>query len=102
MQKNFKKNTILDTNCKSHIAVRSVQLAHYICQHNTTVRETAIVFDISKSTVHKDISQRLKHIDLELYKKVKKIIDKNLAERHLRGGQATKNRYLTQSRKTKN
>ncbi|MDR1138596.1 MAG: sporulation transcriptional regulator SpoIIID [Clostridiales bacterium] len=96
-------NNTSSTNCNnipktayqhSHIATRAIDLATYICQHKSTVRQASIAFDISKSTVHKDISHRLKSIDPKLHTKVKKILAKNLAERHLRGGIATKNRYL--------
>lgn len=85
---------------KDSIASRAINVANYICQHKTTVRETSKVFDISKSTVHKDISHRLKYLDHDLYIKVKKIVDHNLSERHLRGGIATKNKYLKQSKNT--
>ncbi len=58
-----------------------------------TVRQTAIVFNVSKSTIHKDITERLKEIDDILYKKVRRVLDKNLSERHIRGGNATKELY---------
>lgn len=72
---------------------RAKEFAHYIIDNNATVRKTAGQFKISKSTVHKDVSYRLKTIDYELYKKVKAVLDKNLEERHIRGGIATKNKY---------
>ena len=104
MQKNIKYGKInsepKNQNIKSHIALRTISVANYIYKHKTTVRETSKVFDISKSTVHKDISQRLKTLDPKLYEKVKKIVEKNLAERHLRGGIATKNKYLVQNIKS--
>lgn len=73
---------------------RAKELARYIIDSGATVRKTAGVFGISKSTVHKDVSHRLKHIDYSLYIKVKEVLDKNLSERHIRGGIATKNKYL--------
>ena len=72
---------------------RAKEFARYIIDNNATVRKTASEFKISKSTVHKDVSYRLKSIDYELYKKVKAVLDKNLEERHIRGGIATKNKY---------
>ena len=75
------------------IKQRIIKEADYIVLTNATVRETAKVFHFSKSTVHKDVSERLKSIDKELYKEVKKVLEKNLSERHIRGGLATKNKY---------
>ena len=59
----------------------------------STVRAAAEYFSISKSTVHKDVTERLKTIDKSLYKDVRRVLDKNLSERHIRGGIATKNKY---------
>ncbi|MBQ1263033.1 MAG: sporulation transcriptional regulator SpoIIID [Oscillospiraceae bacterium] len=73
---------------------RAVELGQYIIKTGATVRAAARIFHISKSTVHKDISERLKKIDPPLYRKVKKIMDKNRAERHIRGGDATRRKYL--------
>jgi putative DeoR family transcriptional regulator (stage III sporulation protein D) len=67
--------------------------AEYIATTGATVRQTAKVFHFSKSTVHKDVTARLFELDKSLYKKVKKALDKNLAERHIRGGEATKLKY---------
>ena len=75
------------------IKQRVIKEAKYIAETNATVRQTAIVFHFSKSTVHKDVSERLKSIDKELYKVVKKVLEKNLSERHIRGGLATKRKY---------
>ena len=72
---------------------RSEIFASYIIDNNATVRQTAQVFGISKSTVHKDIVCKLKYYNPSLYTEVKKILDKNKAERHLRGGEATKQKY---------
>ena len=72
---------------------RTLKCAHYISNTGKTVRETALLFGCSKSTVHKDLITRLPEIDYELYKRVRVILDKNKAERHLRGGLATKNKY---------
>jgi putative DeoR family transcriptional regulator (stage III sporulation protein D) len=72
---------------------RCVQEALYVIRHKATVRETAKAFSISKSTVHKDITERLKHTNYKLYYKVKEILDENFSVRHLRGGEATKRKY---------
>ena len=73
---------------------RIVKEAEYIAETGETVRATAKVFHFSKSTVHKDVTERLKLIDKDLYKRVKNALNKNLAERHIRGGEATKRKYL--------
>lgn len=75
------------------IVERIVREAEYIAETGATVRATAKVFHFSKSTVHKDVTERLITLDKDLYKRVKKALDKNLSERHIRGGQATKRKY---------
>lgn len=72
---------------------RACDLALYIIEHNTTVRAAAKCFGISKSTVHKDLSQRLPGFNRSLYLQVKAVMDRNKAERHIRGGIATRNKY---------
>ncbi len=67
--------------------------AEYIVEHKATVRATAQVFGVGKSTVHKDMVLRLKDLNLELYYQVKDILKINLEERHIRGGLATKRKY---------
>lgn len=79
---------------KESIIKRTLTEAEYILNTKATVRDTAKEFDVSKSTVHKDVSERLKYIDVALYSRVKKVLDFNLAERHLRGGNATREKYL--------
>lgn len=73
---------------------RAVELANYILQTKDTVRGAAKAYGISKSTVHKDITQRLEDIDSDLYQKVKEILELHKDERHIRGGIATKEKYL--------
>lgn len=75
------------------IEERTAQIAEYIVEYRSTVRAAAKKFGISKSTVHKDITERLKKINKELYIKIREILDINKAERHLRGGEATKKKY---------
>lgn len=75
------------------IEERAINLAHYIIDSKDTVRGTAKKFGISKSTVHKDLSQRLEKINLDLFTSVREILDENKAERHIRGGLATKKKY---------
>ena len=78
----------------SSIEQRAVELAAYIVQTQDTVRGAAKKFGISKSTVHKDLSQRLLSINPCLFEEVRAVLDKNKAERHIRGGLATKRKYL--------
>ena len=73
---------------------RAVSLAAYIIENNATVRKAATVFHISKSTVHKDVSERLKKLNPQLYVQVKKVLDINKQDRHIRGGMATRRQYL--------
>lgn len=75
------------------IEERAVELAHYIIDSKDTVRGAAKKFGISKSTVHKDVSERLKKINPNLANQVRVILDENKAERHIRGGMATKMKY---------
>lgn len=75
------------------IEERAIELAQYIIDSKDTVRGAAKKFGISKSTVHKDVSERLKKINPNLAKKVRIILDENKAERHIRGGMATKLKY---------
>ena len=72
---------------------RAIDLAHYIIDSKDTVRGAAKKFGISKSTVHKDVSERLKKINPSLAKDVRVILDENKAQRHMRGGMATKLKY---------
>ena len=72
---------------------RAKTFAKYVIENGATVRSTAKFFGISKSTVHKDITERLEKINPAMYKRVKKVLEKNKAERHLRGGEATKKKY---------
>lgn len=74
---------------------RAILLGEYIIDTGATVRAAAKVFKISKSTVHKDVTVRLKFEDPALYMRVKDVLDKNKKERHIRGGQATKEKYLS-------
>ena len=78
---------------KNYIEQRVLEIANYCLRNNATVRESAKRFGISKSPMHKDITERLPEINHELYEEVKKILDTNKAERHLRGGEATKQKY---------
>lgn len=78
---------------KDYIEERAITLSEYIVEKKTTVRDTARIFNISKSTVHKDVSERIWQIDKELAKKVQDILLYNKADRHLRGGNATKHKY---------
>ena len=79
---------------KSYIEERAIEIAKYIIEHNATVRQTAKEFGISKSTVHKDVTDRLIQINPALAGEARKILDVNKEERHIRGGLATREKYL--------
>ena len=81
---------------KDYIEERAVAIANYIIDHNATVRQTAKKFGISKSTVHKDLTERLPKISPQLFKSVKEVLEENKRERHIRGGIATKHKYEQQ------
>ena len=72
---------------------RAVSLGLYMIENNATVRSAAKAFHISKSTVHKDVTERLEHISPGLYAQVKAVLEYNKAERHIRGGIATRRKY---------
>ena len=74
-------------------------VAKYILEKNTTVSQTAKTFGVSKSTIHKDVTERLKEINPSLAKEVKNVLDKNKSERHIRGGLATKLKYEKEHKK---
>ena len=78
---------------KDYIEERAVEIAGYIIETKATVRQTAKKFGISKSTVHKDVTERLLRINPSLAAKARKILDVNKSERHIRGGMATKEKY---------
>ena len=75
---------------------RAVMLGLYITENNATVRQAAAAFDISKSTVHKDVTERLEQVNPSLAAEARKVIDVNKSERHIRGGMATKEKYAHQ------
>jgi putative DeoR family transcriptional regulator (stage III sporulation protein D) len=76
-----------------------MEIATYIIENNATVRQTAKAFGISKSTVHKDVAERLTQINPTLASEVRKVLDVNKSERHIRGGLATKEKYLHMEKK---
>lgn len=78
---------------RGYIEERTIQLAKFISTRRCTVRDAAKEFGISKSTVHKDVTEKLCHFDPDLFEEVRKILDINKAERHLRGGEATRVKY---------
>lgn len=78
---------------KDYIEKRAVDIANYIIAHNTTVRQTAKQFGISKSTVHKDVAERLLFINPSLAADARKVLNMNKSERHIRGGMATREKY---------
>ncbi|MCD7748717.1 MAG: sporulation transcriptional regulator SpoIIID [Oscillospiraceae bacterium] len=78
---------------REDIHERARRLALYIVENNATVRDAAQHFSVSKSTVHKDLTERLRGIDLALYAQARAVLEQNKAERHLRGGEATRRKY---------
>lgn len=76
------------------IDYRAIKLAEYIAENKCTIRSCAKHFNMAKSTVHFDLKNRLKHLDRELYYKVREILNENFIEKHLRGGEATRIKYL--------
>ena len=81
---------------KDYIEERAINIANYIIENNATVRQTAKEFGISKSTVHKDVTERLMQVNPTLAKEARKVLDVNKSERHIRGGLATREKYLHQ------
>ena len=75
------------------LETRAIKLGEFIVKEKATVRKAAKCFGVSKSTVHKDVTQRLKNINLSLYNEVNKILQINKSQRHIRGGFATKTKY---------
>ena len=78
---------------KDYIEERAISIANYIIESNATVRQTAKTFGVSKSTVHKDVTDRLMQIDPTLARQARQVLDVNKSERHIRGGLATREKY---------
>ena len=83
---------------KEELVERVLMVANYILNTHDTIRNTAQIFGCSKSTVHNDVSFKLKTIDYATYQQIKKILDENFAQKHLRGGEATKRKYLEEEK----
>ena len=81
---------------KTYIEERAMEIARYIIDNNTTVRQAAKHFGISKSTVHKDVTERLVQVNPSLAAEARTVLDVNKSERHIRGGLATREKYLHQ------
>lgn len=79
---------------KDYIGERAVEIAYYIIGNKATVRQTAKAFGVSKSTIHKDVTERLLQVNPSLAAEARKILDLNKSERHIRGGLATREKYL--------
>ncbi len=84
-----------------YIEQRVIECAEYIVSTGCTVRACSAHFSISKSTVHKDVSERLQYIDADLYERTRKVLERNLSERHIRGGIATKEKYAKITEKSR-
>jgi len=81
---------------QDYILQRVMEITNYIMETGFTVRQTAQVFGVSKSTVHKDVTERLPQINANLFQEIRAILERNKAERHLRGGEATRRKYLAE------
>ena len=81
---------------KDYIAERVIEIADYLLQNSCTVRQVAIVFCVSKSTAHKDLSERLPLLDKERFEKINALLADNWDERYIRGGEATKRKYASE------
>ena len=84
----------------AYIIKRVVEIANHIIDTKDTIRETAKKFDISKSTIHKDLQERLSQIDINKYNVVKKIMDEHIETRHIKGGESTRQLFLTKKQVT--
>ena len=82
----------------NYIEERVIKCAEYIVETGCTVRACSAHFSISKSTVHKDVSERLKYINTDLFERVRDVLNLNLSERHIRGGIATRIKYIEQKK----
>jgi len=78
---------------RTSVEARAIELGEYIVENGATVRSAAKRFGISKSTVHKDVTERLQKINRALYAEVKQVLETNKAQRHIRGGEATRRKY---------
>ena len=83
---------------KGIVEERAIELGEYIIESKATVRKAAKKFGVSKSTVHKDVAERLRSVDMGLYKEVSSVLAVNKAQRHIRGGMATKRKYEAQKK----
>ncbi|AGL03809.1 sporulation transcriptional regulator SpoIIID [Desulfoscipio gibsoniae] len=83
---------------QEYIQKRVLEICTYILETQATVRQAAQVFGVSKSTVHKDMTERLPSLNKELARQVKKVLDYNKSERHLRGGEATRKKYRSEEK----
>ena len=86
---------------KGAVEDRAVDLGLYIIENDATVRAAAKKYGVSKSTVHKDVAERLRYLNPALYKQVKAVLEHNKAQRHIRGGMATREKYLQKKQSAK-
>jgi putative DeoR family transcriptional regulator, stage III sporulation protein D len=84
---------------QDYIEQRVLEISNYILETGATVRQVAKIFGVSKSTVHKDVTERLPYINRFIAREIKMILEKNKAERHLRGGEATRQKYRADEEK---
>lgn len=89
-------------NMNYTINERTLIIADYVIKHHSTVRDTALVFGIAKSTIHKDLTKRLPTLSPSKFKEVRNILDINYKEKHIRGGESTRKMYLNKKNEEKN
>lgn len=83
---------------QDYIEERVLEISNFIMERETTVRSAARIFGVSKSTVHKDLTERLPLLNVHIAGEVKRILEKNKAERHIRGGEATRKKYIKEKK----
>ncbi|WP_342498628.1 sporulation transcriptional regulator SpoIIID [Bacillus sp. FSL R5-0820] len=89
-------------NFKDYIKKRAIEIGKYMVEHKTTIRQTGKVFGVARMTVYHDITERLPEIDKDLYQEVLKVLNHHKEVRHIRGGEATKNKYQKRLEEEKN
>ena len=96
MEKKYHYRKSYSSSTEDRLEERAIALAQYMVEKKATVRQTASVFGVSKSTAHKDLTEKLPQINQTLAEQVRSVLDVNKAERHIRGGMATREKYMHQ------
>lgn len=91
----------MENSKEDYIKKRAIEIGKYMVEQGTPIRQTGKAFGVARSTVYRDITERLPEIDINLYQEVLKVLDYNKKIRHIRGGEATKNKYQNRGKKRK-